>query len=324
MSKILAVVEQREGALRKVSHEVVGAARTLADAVGADVHAVLLGPAGIGSAAAELGRFGADRVLVAEHEALATYLPEVAAATIAAQARDDTFAVVFAASAQGRDLAPRVAAKLDVPLAADVTAIDVDGGEVVVTRPVYSGRAFAKVAFSGGPRLVSIRPNVFRAGENAKAGTTETIALGLDPAQARVRVREMKAASGDRPDVGEAAIVVSGGRGMKGPESWHLLEELRDALGAQCALGASRAVVDAGWRPHAEQVGQTGKTVSPQLYFAVGISGAMQHLAGMRSARTIVAINKDPDAPIFKVADYGVVGDAHEILPKLTAALQSA
>lgn len=324
MSKILAVVEQREGALRRVSHEVVGAARTLADAAGAEVHAVLLGPSGIGSAAAELGRYGADRVLVAEHDALATHLPEVAAATIAAQADGDTFAIVFAASAQGRDIAPRVAAKLDVPLAADVTAIDVEGGEVVVTRPVYSGRAFAQVKFAGGPRLLSIRPNVFRAGENPKEGTAETIALALDPAQARVRVREMKAASGDRPDVGEAAIVVSGGRGMKGPESWHLLEELRDALGAQCALGASRAVVDAGWRPHGEQVGQTGKTVSPQLYFAVGISGAMQHLAGMRSAGTIVAINKDPDAPIFKVADYGVVGDAHEILPKLTDALKSA
>jgi electron transfer flavoprotein alpha subunit len=324
MSKILAVVEQRDGALRKVSNEVVGAARTIADAVGAEVHALLLGPPGVGGSAGELGRYGADRVLVVEHDALAQYSPEPAAATVAAQAAGDTYAVVFAASAQGRDLAPRVAARLDVPLAADVTAIDASGGELKVTRPVYSGRAFATLSFSGGPRLLSIRPNVFRAGESAKAGTVETIQPALDPSQARVRVREVKAASGDRPDVGEAAIVVSGGRGMKGPESWNLLEDLRDALGMQCALGASRAVVDAGWRPHAEQVGQTGKTVSPQLYIAVGISGAMQHLAGMRSARTIVAINKDADAPIFKVADYGIVGDAHEILPKLTEAIRSA
>ena len=324
MSKILAVMEQRDGSLRKVSNEVVGAARTIADAVGAEVHAIVFGPAGIGGSVDEAGRYGADRVLVVENDALAQYSPEVAAATVAAQAGDDTWAVVFAASAQGRDLAPRVAAKLDVPLAADVTAIDASGDELEVTRPVYSGRAFAKVSFSGGPRLISIRPNVFRAGENAKAGTVESIEPALDPSQARVKVREVKAASGDRPDVGEAAVVVSGGRGMKGPESWHLLEDLRDALGMQCALGASRAVVDAGWRPHAEQVGQTGKTVSPQLYFAVGISGAMQHLAGMRSAGTIVAINKDADAPIFKVADYGIVGDAHEVLPKLTEAIKSA
>lgn len=323
MAKILAVVEQRDGALRKVSNEVVGAARTIADAVGAEVHAVLLGPPGVAGGAGELGRWGADKVLVVENDALAQYSPDVAAATVAAQAEGDTYAIVFAASAQGRDLAPRVAAKLDVPLAADVTAIDASNGELQVTRPVYSGRAFATLAFTGGPRVLSIRPNVFRPAENAKAGAVETITPALDPSQARVKVREVKAASGDRPDVGEAAIVVSGGRGMKGPESWNLLEELRDALGPQAALGASRAVVDAGWRPHAEQVGQTGKTVSPQLYIAVGISGAMQHLAGMRSARTIVAINKDPDAPIFKVADYGIVGDAHEILPKLTEAIRS-
>ena len=325
MPKILAIVEQRDGALRRVSHEIITAARQMADAVSGEVHAVLLGPPGAGAGAAELGRFGADRVLVAEHDALAQYSPDVAAATVAAQAKDgDTFALVFGATAQGRDLAPRVAAKLDVPLAGDITAFSVESGELVVTRPLYAGRAFAQVAFQAGPRVVSVRQNVFRAEENAKAGDVQQIELALDPAQARVKVREIKAASGDRPDVGEAPVVVSGGRGMKDPENWHLLEALRDALGMQCALGASRAVVDAGWRPHAEQVGQTGKTVSPQLYIAVGISGAMQHLAGMRSAQTIVAINKDADAPIFKVADYGIVGDAHEVLPKLTEAIKAA
>lgn len=318
MANVLAVVEQRDGALRRISGEVVAAARQIAEATGGEVHALLVGPQGAGSSAAELGRYGAAKVLVAEGAGLDMYSPEVFAATVAARARDGYFAVLFGASSQGRDLAPRVAAKLDVPLAGDATALEMNGGDLVVTRPVYAGRAFAKVVLKGEPRLVSIRPNTFRATEAEAAGAVENIGVEGDAASARVKVREVKAASGGKLDVGEAPIVVAGGRGMKGPEHWNLLEDLRDALGSTCALGASRAVVDSGWRPHAEQVGQTGKTVSPQLYFAVGISGAMQHLAGMRSARTIVAINKDPDAPIFKVADFGVVGDAHEVLPKLT------
>jgi electron transfer flavoprotein alpha subunit len=188
---------------------------------------------------------------------------------------------------------------------------------------VYAGRAIAQVVIEGSPKIISVRPNIFRPQERSAAGAVE--ALNTDKvAEARARVREVKAAGAAKVDVAEAPIVVSGGRGLKGPENWHLLEGLRDALGQSCALGASRAVVDAGWRPHAEQVGQTGKTVSPQLYFAVGISGAMQHLAGMRSAKTIVAINKDPEAPIFKVADYGIVGDATEVLPKLIEELKNA
>jgi len=317
MANVLAVVEQRDGALRRISEEVVSAAKRVADAVGGEVHALLVGPA---AAASSLGSFGAAKVFVAEGN---QYQPETFTATVAARAKaGDYFAVIFGASAQGRDLAPRVAARLDVPLAGDATALDVEGGELLVTRPVYGGRAFAKVVLEGQPRLVSVRPNVFRPQESAAAGTVESIAL--ESATSRLKVREVKAASGGKLDVGEAPIVVSGGRGLKGPENWPLLEQLRDALGGTAALGASRAVVDAGWRPHAEQVGQTGKTVSPQLYFAVGISGAMQHLAGMRSAKTIVAINKDPDAPIFKVADYGLVGDATEVLPKLTEAIKAA
>jgi len=311
---ILAVVEQRDGTLRRSAAEVVTAAKTLADAQGGEVHALVIGPAS--TDVASLGKYGAATILLASGDNAETYDADVHAATVTERVKAGSyFAVLFAAGAQGRDLAPRVAAKLNVPLAADATALNIEDGELVITRPVYAGRAFAKVVLDAEPRLVSVRPNTFRPTEAQGAGTVENVSTsGTQP---RVKVRETKAAEGAKLDVADAPIVVSGGRGLRGPEHWQMLEQLRDALGPTAALGASRAVVDAGWRPHAEQVGQTGKTVSPQLYFAVGISGAMQHLAGMRSARTIVAINKDADAPIFKVADYGLVGDAHEVLPLL-------
>jgi electron transfer flavoprotein alpha subunit len=238
---------------------------------------------------------------------------------VAAKVRDGGYdAVVFSATGLGKDLAPRVAAKLDVPLAADVTAVDASGGSVSVTRPVFSGKAFATLSFDATPAMLSIRPNVFQAAERNAAGAVETFTPDVDPSSWRVRVVERKAASEGQLDVTEASIVVSGGRGLKDPENWNLLEGLRDAIGSDVALGASRAVVDAGWRPHGEQVGQTGKTVAPKLYFAVGISGAIQHLAGMRTAKTIVAINRDADAPIFGVADYGIVGDLFEVVPRLS------
>ncbi|MBR9988674.1 MAG: electron transfer flavoprotein subunit alpha/FixB family protein [Gemmatimonadetes bacterium] len=312
---ILAVVEQRDGTLRRSAAEVVTAAKLIADAQGGTVHALVIGPAK--TDVASLGKYGAESIQLASGAGDDGYDADVHAATVAERIKaGDYYAVLFAAGAQGRDLAPRVAAKLDVPLAADATALSIDDGELVITRPVYAGRAFAKVVIDAQPRLVSVRPNTFRPQESQAAGTVENV--GVSATQSRVKVRETKAAGSAKMDVADAPIVVSGGRGLKAAEHWTLLENLRDALGSTAALGASRAVVDAGWRPHAEQVGQTGKTVSPQLYFAVGISGAMQHLAGMRSARTIVAINKDPDAPIFKVADYGLVGDAHEVLPVLT------
>lgn len=317
MPKIFAVAETRDGTLRPVSREVVTAARTLADATGAEVHAVVFGPDGVDSSVAPLGAVGADTIHVVAGEAYARYDGETTARALADVVRNDgdAWAVLFAASATGKDLAPRVAAGLDLPLASDVTELSVQDGDLVVTRPILAGRAFARVALDGEPRLISIRPNVFVVQEKAAAGNV--VAATADAGAARVTLKEVSAAEAGKVDVAEASVIVSGGRGMKGPENWPLLEGLRDALGASAALGASRAVVDAGWRPHSEQVGQTGKTVSPQLYVAVAISGAMQHLAGMRSSGTIVAINKDPDAPIFKVADYGVVGDAMEILPVL-------
>ena len=325
MANVLAVTEQRDGALKSVSNEVVTAARAVADGIGGDVVALVVGGPGIGGAAGELGTYGADRVIAAEHDALASYNPEGYAAAVAEQAEaGDYFAVFFPATAAGRDLAPRVAAKLDVPLATEVTGLAVEGGELVLTRPMYAGKVFATLTLDASPRVASLRGNTFLPEENPKDGAVETVTPSVDPDGWKVRVREIQAAGGDRPDVAEATKVVSGGRGLKDPENWTMIEELADALGDGVGLGASRAVVDAGWRPHSEQVGQTGKIVSPQLYIAIGISGAIQHLAGMRTAGTIVAINKDPDAPIFKVADYGIVGDAFEVVPALTEAIKEA
>lgn len=313
MANVLAVCEQRGGKQRKVSREVVTAARQIADALGGSVDALIIGAPGVD--AANLGAVGADRVLVAEHASFGNYQPDGYAATIAQQAKAGGYAaVIVSASATGKDLAPRVAVQLDVPLAADVTEIRVEGGKLMAVRPVYAGKALQTVVLDATPALVSVRPNTFMAAENAKAGAVEKIAAAA-PAP-KVTVREVKEAEQGVLDVGEASVVVSGGRGLKGPEHFGILEDLAKAFG-NAAVGASRAVVDAGWRPHGEQVGQTGKTVSPTLYIAVGISGAIQHLAGMRTAKTIVAINKDKDAPIFKTADYGIVGDLFEIVPKL-------
>ncbi len=209
-----------------------------------------------------------------------------------------------------------MAARLGRPLAQDVTDVDVQGGAVTVTRPVYAGKALLKLKITGTPAMISLRPSVFTPVERPKAGTQETAAAG--GSAGRVVVRQIKAAEAGTLDVAEAPIIVSGGRGLKEPANFKVLEELAAAFAGRAAVGASRAVVDAGWRPHAEQVGQTGKTVSPTLYVAVGISGAIQHLAGMRTSKVIVAINKDKDAPIFKVADYGIVGDLFDVVPKLT------
>ena len=308
----LAVLEQREGVLRKISHEVVTAAQRLGDSVEAVVCGV--GPV---QGTHQIGKFGADKVVTLTNPAFAKYAPEACAQALAERAKQGGYrTIVFAASATGKDLAPRVAAKLGVGVAGDITDLATDGGAIVVTRPVYAGKALLKVRVAAQPAVLSLRPNIFTPVERPKAGTAETVAVNV-PA-GRVTVREIKAAPAGTLDVAEAQVIISGGRGLKEPANFKVLEELARAFGGQAAVGASRAVVDAGWRAHADQVGQTGKTVSPSLYIAVGISGAIQHLAGMRTSKVIVAINKDKDAPIFKVADYGVVGDLFEIVPKLT------
>jgi electron transfer flavoprotein alpha subunit len=311
MSAILAVCEHRDGTLRKVSHEVVTGAHRLGE-----VEAVLCA-AGPVAGADQLGKFGAAKVVTLTNAGFARYAPEGYAQAIAERAKAGGYtAVIFAASATGKDLAPRVAAKLGVGLVADCTDIAAEGGAIVATRPVYAGKALLNVKVATKPAVLSLRPNVFTPVERPKAGSAEAVAVRV--AAGRVVVREIKAAEAGALDVAEAQIVISGGRGLKEPANFTMIEELARAFGGQAAVGASRAVVDAGWRAHADQVGQTGKTVSPTLYIAVGISGAIQHLAGMRTSKVIVAINKDKDAPIFKVADYGVVGDLFEVVPKLT------
>lgn len=316
MSAVLAVLEQRGGVLRNVSHEVVTGARRLADALGARVEALVLGGAAV-RGTDRVGRFGADQVTTLTNAAFGQYAPEAYSAAVAGRARArQCAAVVFAASATGKDLAPRVAARLGVALAQDVTDVAVEDGAVTVVHPVYAGKALLKLRLASTPALLSLRASVFTPVERPAAGAEEVTAV--DAEAGRVVVRAIKAAAAGTLDVAEAPIIVSGGRGLREPANFKLLEELARAFGGAAAVGASRAVVDAGWRPHADQVGQTGKTVSATLYIAVGISGAIQHLAGMRTSKVIVAINKDKDAPIFKVADYGIVGDLFEVVPRLT------
>lgn len=319
MGDVLAVVEQREGRIRGISQEVVSAATEVAGKLGGATHALLIGAPGVSGDASGLGRFGAGKIRVAEMEALSGYHPEGYARVVADAIREGGYsAVIFGATTQGKDLAPRVAALLDVPLASDVTDLDVEGQDVVAIRPIFSGKVFSTVSFAASPALLSIRPNAFQAREKPGAGEVEVFQPeGVDPGSWKIKLKEFEAAGSGAKDVAEASIVVSGGRGMKDPDHWKVLEGLKDALGPDAALGASRAVVDAGWRPHSEQVGQTGKTVAPKLYFAIGISGAIQHLAGMRTSGTIVAVNKDRDAPIFQVADYGIVGDLFDVVPAL-------
>jgi len=314
---VVVFVESRDGAFKKSSLEALSEGRRIATALGVPLQAVVIG-SGVAAKAADLVAYGPDLVKVADHERLAKYA-NAAWARIVARPGADASAVLMSATALGRDLGGHVAGMLSTSLAQDCTELKVDGGRVIARRPVYAGKAFASVAASAGPLVATMRPNVFRE-ESAGPGRTapvENMPIEAQDADFRAVVREIVATATKKMDLTEANVIVSGGRGLKGPEHWGLITDLAAAVGG--AQGASRAVVDAGWRPHEEQVGQTGKTVSPSLYFACGISGAIQHLAGMSSSRVIVAVNKDPDAPIFKVANYGIVGDLFEVLPALTA-----
>jgi electron transfer flavoprotein alpha subunit len=325
MANIFAFVETRGTDVRKVGLEAVTAARMLADkSGGGEVHALLMGPPGIAAKASELGQHGADVVIAVEHAGLANYSPEAATATAAERIKAGRYrAAIFSTSAQGRDLAPRVAARLGVSVVTDVVAFEVEGDTIVVRHPINIGKVIATLAISGNPAVIAMRPNVIAPAQNPKAGRVEAAQPAIDPASTRVKVLETRQGGGGKLDLAEAPVVIAGGRGLKAAENFRLVEDLASAFG-NAAVGATRAVTDDGWRPHSDQIGQTGRLVSPELYIAVGISGAVQHLAGMRTSKTIVAINKDKDAPIFKVADYGIVGDVFEVVPALTEAIREA
>jgi electron transfer flavoprotein alpha subunit len=326
MPNILAFAETRGGELRKVALEAVTAARTLANAVGggAEVHAMVAGASGMAQRAERLGQHGADVVVTLEHAGLAFYNPEALAAAVAARITAGGYrAALFSASAQGRDLAPRVAARLGVAIASDVTGFELAGDAIVVRHPVNTGKVVATVSLTGTPAIISVRPSAVTPAVAARTPRVEAGALPADPAVSRVKVTEMVQGNTGALDLGEAPVIVSGGRGLRAPENFKLVEELAAAFG-NAAVGATRAVTDEGWRPHSDQIGQTGRLVSPELYVALGISGAIQHLAGMRTSRTIVAVNKDKEAPIFKIADYGIVGDVFEVVPALIQAVKAA
>jgi electron transfer flavoprotein alpha subunit len=320
MPGILTFAEHREGVPRRAALEAVCEARRLADGVGTKVASVAIGP-GARAAAGDLAALGADRIHVFDDAALAAYSTEAYARALAQViAQEKPTVVLLPFTALGKDLAPRVAARLGAGLVSDCVSLAIKDGQLEARRPIYAGKAFATVRCEGDLQMATLRPNVFPLGPR-DAGRKAEVIEGTVDASARARVKAVAAASDDKIELSEAQVIVSGGRGLKGPEHFHLVQELGQAFGA--AVGASRAVVDAGWVDHQMQVGQTGKTVSPTLYIACGISGAIQHLAGMSSSKYIVAINKDADAPIFKIANYGLVGDVFEILPKLTAAAKA-
>jgi electron transfer flavoprotein alpha subunit len=315
MPNIAVFIEQRDGVLKKVAWQMLSEARRLADQHGGEVWALYLGPDTAG-ATAEAGRYGADKVFAAAGEAFARYDSELwgtAVTNFCGGQSPDLF--LLGSTALGKDLGPKAAAKLNCACISDAVGLTWDGGWTV-RRPVYAGKCFCDVSPTTALAVVGIRPNAFVLEEKAGAGAAVDFDPGLADVTPRARVTAVTAGGGGAVSLTEAEIVVSGGRGIKGPENYPLIEKLAETLGA--APGASRAVVDAGWVEYSRQVGQTGKTVAPNLYIACGISGAIQHLAGMSSSKCIVAINKDANAPIFKVADYGVVADLFAVLPPLT------
>ncbi|MGD2097590.1 MAG: electron transfer flavoprotein subunit alpha/FixB family protein [Desulfobacterales bacterium] len=309
---VFAITEQRDGELRKLSFEVVSEGRRVADGLGTELTAVLLG-SGVDGLAEELKKYGPDKILVADDAGLADYTTDAYSNVLAELIQStDPSIIIMGASAQGKDLAGRLAAKLDAGVAMDCVKVQIENGNLICTRPMFGGKINADVEIEGDRQIVAIRPNVMDITEATKDSAVEKPAVQLG--EVKTSVVDKKMDTGDKIELTEADIIVSGGRGTGG--DYAAVEALADALGA--AVGASRSAVDEGWRPHSDQVGQTGKTVSPTLYIACGISGAIQHLAGMSTSKYIVAINKDEEAPIFSKADFGIVADLFDVVPVLT------
>lgn len=319
MSNILIIAEHADGKLKKYSLELAGKSHELAVKSGGTVTALLIGDA-TDVLAFELGHYGVKRVLKVSHQALTQYSGEAYAKVLCDVIYQEKPAVVVATSStMGKDMMARVAMHLKTGLASDCIDIKLEGNKIFARRPVYAGKAIIDVAIDAIPQMVTLRPNTFPVPPPA-SDSPEFVALAVDPGEIRSKVVGLTEPEVDAVDLTEAERIVSGGRAVGSAENFAIIRELANALGA--AVGASRAAVDAGFMPHDHQVGQTGKTVNPTLYVACGISGAIQHLAGMRTSKVIVAINKDPEAPIFSKADYGIVGDIFKIVPAMTRAVK--
>jgi electron transfer flavoprotein alpha subunit len=321
MSEVLVVAELSDGGVRKTTHSAISAARKLNQLSGGSFSILVIGGAPAKAAAAELSGFGASRVLVCSDGSLGNYLAERYAPVVAAQAKG--FDVIVAtASSYGKDLLPRVAGRLDAAYAADVSDVAFEGGELAFKRPMFAGNAYGFATLGTPQKIVSVRQSEFDAAEpsGGQSPIVEAPVAAPGAAAQRVEFVSLDQVKSERPELAEARVVVSGGRALK-DQFFQVIEPLADALGA--AIGASRAACDAGYAPGDFQVGQTGKVVAPDLYVAIGISGAIQHIAGMKSSKVIVAINKDPEAPIFQIADYGLVADLFQAVPELTQALKA-
>jgi len=317
MNNILVFAEQRNGELKKNAFENVTLAKNLAEKTGGNLITAVIGE-NLSGIKDKLAGYGAGKITAYTDSNLNIYNSEAYAKVLADATKEhEAGLIILGSTAMGKDLAPRVGAKLDAAIATDCISVVWEDGDFKIVRPMYAGKVRTVVRLLSEIKIITVRPNVYMADENPVSAEYQEVTA--DPGDFKAIVQEIIKGAEEKLDVTEADIVVSGGRGLKGPENFHMISDLAKKLGA--AQGASRAVIDAGWRPYEEQVGQTGKTVSPSLYIAVAISGAIQHLAGMSSSKYIVAINKDPEAPIFKVADYGIVGDAFEVVPKLIEAL---